>query len=123
MATAIDAANLHLKRAYAAPAQSDGTRILVERLWPRGISKEKAALDDWMKSIAPSTELRQWFNHEAAKWPEFQRRYGAELQRHHEELQSLRAIAAKGPLTLVYGARDEQHNAAVVLKGALLDGR
>lgn len=119
---AIDAGNLQLKRAYEAAAASDGTRILVERLWPRGVRKEDAHLDDWMKAVAPSTELRKWFDHEVPKWPEFQRRYRAELQEHAAELGQLRAIAARGRLTLVYGARDETHNAAVVLRGVLLDG-
>lgn len=121
-ATAIAASNLHLKRAYEAPDASDGTRILVERLWPRGVRKEDAHLDDWMKTVAPSTELRKWFDHEVPKWPEFQRRYRAELEAHADELGRLRAIAARGRLTLVYGARDETHNAAVVLREVLLDG-
>ena len=115
----IPAANLRLKRAYAPAAAGDGTRILIDRLWPRGISKQRAALDEWLKEIAPSTELRQWFGHEPARWPEFQRRYKAELRGHAMEIERLRGIAAKGVLTLVYGARDQEHNDAVVLRDVL----
>ncbi len=111
-----------LKRAYAAAEAADGTRILVDRLWPRGVSRQKAALDDWMKDIAPSTELRQWFGHEPSRWVEFQRRYKAELRQHGTDLDRLRGIAAKGTLTLVYAARDEAHNDAVVLRDVLLHG-
>ena len=118
----IPAANLRLKRVYAPADAGDGTRILIDRLWPRGISKQRAALDEWLKEIAPSTELRQWFGHEPAKWPEFQRRYKAELRGHAMEIERLRDIAAKGALTLVYGARDEERNDAVVLRDVLLHG-
>ena len=118
----IPAAHVRLKRAYDAAEAADGTRILVDRLWPRGVSKQEAALDDWMKDIAPSTELRQWFGHEPSRWAEFQRRYKAELRGHAAELERLRGIAAKGALTLVYGARDEVHNDAVVLRDVLLHG-
>ena len=118
----IAAAHVGLKRAYEAAEAADGTRILVDRLWPRGVSKQEAALDDWMKDIAPSTELRQWFGHEPSRWAEFQRRYKAELRQHAAELERLRGIAAKGALTLVYGARDEVHNDAVVLRDVLLHG-
>ena len=115
----IPAANLLLKRVYAPADAGDGTRILIDRLWPRGISKQRAALDEWLKEIAPSTELRQWFGHEPARWPEFQRRYKAELRGHAMEIERLRGIAAKGVLTLVYGARDQEHNDAVVLRDVL----
>ena len=118
----IPAAHLKLKRAYEPAAAADGVRVLVDRLWPRGISKQQAVLDEWMKEIAPSAELRKWFGHEPAKWAEFQRRYKAELRQHHAELERLREIATKGALTLVYGARDEQHNDAVVLREVLLHG-
>ena len=118
----IPAAHVRLKRAYEAAEAADGTRILVDRLWPRGVSKQEAALDDWMKDIAPSTELRQWFGHEPSRWAEFQRRYKAELRGHAAELERLRGIAAKGALTLVYGARDEVHDDAVVLRDVLLHG-
>jgi uncharacterized protein YeaO (DUF488 family) len=113
------ASHLQLKRAYEPAEASDGMRILVDRLWPRGVSREKAALDDWMKEIAPSTALRQWFGHDPAKWDEFQRRYRAELERHGDELQRIRDLAKKHRVTLVYGARDEQHNDAVVLRDVL----
>ena len=119
----IPAAHVRLKRAYEAAEAADGTRILVDRLWPRGVSKQEAALDDWRKDIAPSTELRQWFGHEPSRWAEFQRRYKAELRQHAAELERLRGIAAKGALTLVYGARDEVHNDAVVLHDVLLHGK
>ena len=113
---------VRVRRIYDAPAPDDGARVLVDRLWPRGVSKEKAALDDWMKDIAPSTELRQWFGHEPSRRAEFQRRYKAELRGHAAELERQRGIAAKGALTLVYGARDEVHNDAVVLRDVLLHG-
>jgi len=115
-------AHLRLKRAYVATEAEDGTRILVDRLWPRGVSKQEAALEEWMKDIAPSTALRQWFGHEPSRWAEFQRRYKAELREHAPELERLRDIAAKGTLTLVYAARDEAHNDAVVLRDVLLHG-
>ena len=118
----IPTSHIRLKRAYEAAAAEDGTRVLVDRLWPRGVSKQEAALDDWMKDIAPSTELRQWFGHEPSRWVEFQRRYKAELRQQGADLDRLRGIAAKGTLTLVYGARDEVHNDAVVLREVLLHG-
>ena len=116
----IDPAHLQLKRAYAAASPEDGTRILVDRLWPRGVSKDRAALDDWMKEIAPSTALREWFGHDPARWVEFQSRYRAELQDHQPALDQIRALAQKGVVTLVYGARDQVHNDAVVLREVLL---
>ncbi|MFT3690003.1 DUF488 domain-containing protein [Paenirhodobacter sp.] len=106
-----------LKRAYDAPAPEDGRRILVDRLWPRGLSKEAARIDDWMKEIAPSTELRKWFGHDPAKWEEFQRRYHAELATQGAALAQLRAMA--GVVTLVYAAHDTEHNDAVVLRDVL----
>ncbi|HEU4630998.1 MAG TPA: DUF488 family protein [Gemmatimonadaceae bacterium] len=106
---------LRLKRAYEPAAPSDGYRILVDRLWPRGLSRQKAAIDEWMKEIAPSTELRQWFAHDPEKWPEFQRRYRAELRPHADLVRRIAERAAHGPVTLVFGARDEAHNDAVVL--------
>ena len=120
MGTGIKAAHIRLKRAYEPPATSDGRRILVDRLWPRGISKADAAIDRWMKDIAPSTELREWFGHDAARWPEFQRRYALEVRKHREQLAELRRLARKDPLTLVYSARDETHNDAVALRQVLL---
>jgi uncharacterized protein YeaO (DUF488 family) len=111
--------NIAVKRIYEAPAKSDGARVLVDRLWPRGIKKDDAALDDWVKAVAPSDALRQWFGHEPAKWSEFQRRYDAELKANGEAWQPLLERARKGKLTLLYGARDEAHNNAVALKAWL----
>lgn len=110
-----------LKRAYAAPASSDGKRVLVDRLWPRGLAKAKAALDLWLKDVAPSTELRKWFGHDPAKWAEFQRRYRAELK-NNPALATLQKMAEQGDITLIFAARDEQHNEAVVLKQVLEHG-
>jgi uncharacterized protein YeaO (DUF488 family) len=120
MAARIPAANVKLKRAYDPPSRDDGTRILVDRLWPRGISKEKAALDRWMKDIAPSTDLRKWFAHDPKRWTEFRQRYANELHEHRDLLAELRSLARKGTLTLVYSAHDEAHNDAVVLRDVLL---
>jgi uncharacterized protein YeaO (DUF488 family) len=120
MAAGISAANLRLKRAYDPPSSDDGTRILVDRLWPRGLSKEKAALDRWMKEIAPSTELRKWFAHDPKRWPEFRRHYAAELRQHQDLVAELRSLARKGTVTLIYAARGETHNNAIVLRGVLL---
>ncbi|HJU05516.1 MAG TPA: DUF488 domain-containing protein [Nitrospiraceae bacterium] len=115
------ASHLRLKRAYEPAAPDDGVRILIDRLWPRGVSKAKAALDDWMKDIAPSTELREWFGHDPKRWPEFQRRYKAELRQHTQELDRIRALAKTQTVTLVYSAHDEEHNDAIVLKEVLLN--
>ncbi|MBC7604707.1 MAG: DUF488 domain-containing protein [Ramlibacter sp.] len=120
MSARIPASHVKLKRAYDAPSLDDGKRILVDRLWPRGVSKAEAALEQWMKEIAPSTELRKWFDHEPAKWDEFCRRYGEELRRNGELLGELRSLARKGTVTLVYSARDEVHNDAIVLRDVLL---
>ena len=106
---------LQLKRAYQPAADSDGHRILVDRLWPRGLSKQTAAIDEWMKEIAPSAELRRWFGHDPEKWAEFRRRYKRELQGHSDMVSAIAALASRGPATLVYAARDEVHNDAVVL--------
>jgi uncharacterized protein YeaO (DUF488 family) len=114
--------NVRLKRAYEPAAENDGERILVDRLWPRGIRKEKAAIDRWEKALAPSTDLRKWFAHDPDRWAEFQTRYKAELRDHDEEVSALRELAAHKPVTLVYSARDEQHNDAVVLRDVLLKG-
>jgi len=121
-ATSIPASHLRLKRAYVPAEPDDGTRLLIDRLWPRGVSKAKAALDDWIKDVAPSTELRKWFGHDPARWAEFQRRYRAELRGQSEALDRIRALARAGVVTLVYSAHDEQHNDAVVLRSVLLDG-
>jgi uncharacterized protein YeaO (DUF488 family) len=121
--SSIPASHLRLKRAYEAAEPEDGVRILVDRLWPRGVSKAEAALDDWMKDIAPSTELRQWFGHDPERWAEFQRRYRAELRQHTEELDRIRDLAKARTVTLVYGARDEQHNDAIVIRDVLLESK
>ena len=116
----IAADNVKLKRAYEPPAPEDGTRILVDRLWPRGLSKEDAALDLWMKEIAPSTELRKWFGHDPARWEEFRRRYADEVLRNTELLNELHTLAGQRRITLVYSAREEARNDAVVLRDVLL---
>lgn len=110
---------IKLKRAYDNPAPEDGKRVLVDRLWPRGVRKTDAAIDYWAKDLAPSTSLRKWFGHDPARWEEFCRRYEAEIHRNSDELDRLRGIAQTGTITLVYGAHDERHNDAVVLKGIL----
>jgi uncharacterized protein YeaO (DUF488 family) len=114
--------DIRLKRVFAAPEKEDGERILVDRLWPRGMPKQKAALDGWMKDLAPSTELRRWFGHDPARWDGFRARYEAELKQHADLLDALRQRARKGTVTLLFAARDEAHNEAVVLKDALLRG-
>jgi uncharacterized protein YeaO (DUF488 family) len=113
-------ASVRLKRAYEPPAGDDGTRILVDRLWPRGVARKQAAIDRWAKELSPSTELRKWFGHDPERWPEFRRRYVAELRAYAEQIEELRTLARKGPITLVYAARDEAHNDAVVLRDVLL---
>ena len=105
-----------LRRVQQPPQKADGTRILVDRLWPRGVSKEKAKLDLWLRDIAPSDALRKWFGHEPARWPEFKRRYRAELKGRSFELQPIRDALAKGPVTLLFAAHDEERNNAVALK-------
>jgi uncharacterized protein YeaO (DUF488 family) len=120
MNRSIAASNVRLKRAYETPEKTDGTRILVDRLWPRGVSKAEAKLDEWIKEIAPSTELRTWFGHDPRRWDEFRKRYRTELAEHSETLKDLRRRAREGPITLVYSARDEIHNDAVVLRNVIL---
>ena len=110
-----------LKRAYEAASLDDGRRVLVDRLWPRGVSKEKAAIDLWLKEIAPTTVLRQWFGHDPALWEEFQRRYRAELDANGEVVGQLRDVIHAGKTTLIYGAKDEAHNDAVVLAAYLAE--
>lgn len=110
---------IKLKRAYEKPSKRDGLRILVERLWPRGVKKEDAALDLWLKDVAPSTALRKWFAHDPEKWPEFVRRYQTELKQNGDLIELLRHRTTEGNVTLVYAARDERHNSAVVLKECL----
>lgn len=113
--------NISLKRAYSPPSPEDGVRILVDRLWPRGVRKADAAIDRWAKEVAPSTELRRWFGHDPSRWDEFRHRYTAELAQNTALVNELRAIARKGRLTLVYAARDELHNEAVLLRDVLTD--
>lgn len=120
MSAEIPAENVRLKRAYVPPAAEDGKRILVDRLWPRGISKETAALDDWMKDISPSQDLRKWFGHDPRRWEEFRKRYIRELHKKPDLLDLLRSLARQGAITLVYAAQDEEHNNAVVLKELIL---
>ena len=108
-----------LKRVYDEPSEDDGTRILVDRLWPRGLTKEKAHIDLWLKEVAPSNELRKWFAHDPEKWPEFQARYHAELNQNPTQVALLKQAVAKGRATLVYGAKDEEHNEAIVLQKLL----
>lgn len=108
--------NVKTKRAYEQPAKEDGKRILVDRLWPRGLTKAKAAIDLWLKDIAPSTELRKWFGHDPAKWNEFQKRYHQELKKNDKQVSILNEQLKTGPVTLVYGAKDQEHNEALVLK-------
>lgn len=123
MSHSIPARHLRIKRAYEEPAPDDGRRVLIDRLWPRGIKKEKLALDAWAKELAPSTELRKWFDHEPSRWDAFRQRYAAELAARPEALQTLdelRQHARKDVLTLIYSARDEVHNGAITLRDFLL---
>lgn len=108
-----------LKRIYSAPSESDGYRILVDRLWPRGVSKANARVDEWDKILAPSTELRKWFNHEIDKFEEFTVRYKKELEAFPTELQRLKKLSLNQQVCLLFGAKDELHNQAVVLKSVL----
>lgn len=112
---------IHLKRAYDEPSKRDGLRILVERLWPRGVTKEKAAVDLWLKDLAPSTELRKWFHHAPEKWDEFRRRYWEELGEKGDLLTLLKHRATEGAVTFVYAASDAERNSAVALKQYLED--
>jgi uncharacterized protein YeaO (DUF488 family) len=113
---------LRTKRIYDEPSKDDGLRVLVDRLWPRGLSKEKALVDRWEKDLAPTSELRRWFGHEPARWEEFLRRYRAELEGKEELLARLRSEADDGTVTLLYAARDETHNNAVALKRYIEEG-
>ena len=109
---------ISLKRAYEPPVKTDGMRILVDRLWPRGVTKSDASIDLWLKDLAPSTELRKWFGHDPKKWSEFQKRYRAELKG-NPTLSELRTLTRHGNVTLVYAAKDELHNGALVLNQVL----
>jgi uncharacterized protein YeaO (DUF488 family) len=107
---------LKVKRAYVPAAKSDGRRILIDGLWPRGVTKAKLRIDDWAKEVAPSARLRKWFGHDPAKWDAFRERYARELDARPEAWRPIRAAARKGAVTLVYGARDAEHNNAVALR-------
>lgn len=113
---------IRTKRIYDASSRPDGFRVLVDRIWPRGMSRDRAAVDVWLKTVAPSTDLRKWFDHDPGKWNEFKRRYFAELDAGPEGLGELVERAKKGVVTLVYSARDSRHNQAAALK-EYLDGR
>lgn len=110
---------IQVKRVYEKPSRKDGFRILVDRLWPRGLTKERAAVNLWLKDVAPSTELRKWFVHDPARWKEFQARYRKELRQSKDPLELLEQKSKGHTITLVYGARDEEHNEALVLKKIL----
>lgn len=118
-ASARSGAGIQVRRVYDAPSPTDGARVLVDRLWPRGVSKERAALDLWLKDIAPSTELREWFGHDPDRWDGFRTRYRAELDANQVCVEQLEALARKGPLTLLFGARNTEQNEAVVLAAYL----
>jgi uncharacterized protein YeaO (DUF488 family) len=107
---------INLKRAYEPATKTDGERILVERLWPRGVSKDRAKIDLWLKDVAPSTELRKWFGHDPERWQQFRRRYAAELKEKVDVIKMLKQKAKKGRVTFVYAAHDEEHNGALALK-------
>jgi len=121
---ALHGVRVRIKRAYEEPAPSDGTRVLVDRLWPRGVTKERARVDLWLKDVAPRTELRQWYGHDPAKFDEFRGRYVRELEEEpgHAALARLRELARRGPVTLVFGARDVEHSEAAVLRDLLAGG-
>lgn len=116
------AKRLRLKRVYEPAAAGDGVRVLVDRLWPRGLTKKKAAVDHWMKDVAPSPELRKWFGHDPDRWVEFKRRYKRELRQHKDLLADIGKLNKERTVTLLFGARDEEHNDAVVLREVLARG-
>jgi uncharacterized protein YeaO (DUF488 family) len=120
MSKRIPAANVRLKRAYDPAAAGDGIRVLVDRLWPRGVRKVDAAIDRWIKDVAPSTALRKWFGHDPDRWQEFRLRYTEEINEHRDLLDELRTLARAGRITLVFAAHDELHNDAVVLRDIVL---
>jgi uncharacterized protein YeaO (DUF488 family) len=113
---------IRLKRVYDAPALEDGVRVLVERLWPRGLSKERAAVDTWVKDLAPSTELRRWYGHDESRWAEFRLRYRTELREKPEALAALRRLAAAGPVTFVFASRETERNSTAVLREVVEEG-
>jgi uncharacterized protein YeaO (DUF488 family) len=111
--------SVKIKKVYGRPSPDDGKRILVDRLWPRGLTKEEAHIDEWLKDIAPSDELRRWFSHDPSKWQEFKNRYKRELQGKKEEIERIKKEAEKGTVTLLFSAKDTEYNNAVVLKEVL----
>lgn len=113
--------DIRLKRAYEPRAATDGIRILVDRLWPRGLTKAEAAVDRWMRDLAPSGDLRRWFGHDPSRWDEFWQRYSCELRTRGDLLEEVRSLAQKGRVTLLFGAHDEAHNHAIVLREVLLE--
>jgi uncharacterized protein YeaO (DUF488 family) len=113
---------IQLKRAYEEPAAADGCRVLVDRMWPRGLNRQKAAIDLWLKGVAPTAELRQWFGHAPERWGEFRERYAAELAERPDAVETLRQKIAQGPVTLVFAAKDPLHNNAVALKEYMTGG-
>jgi len=113
---------MRIKRTYDAPDKEDGYRILVDRLWPRGVAKEKAKVDLWLKEIAPSDELRKWFAHDPTKWEEFKKRYAKELETKQDLVKEIEQTTKKGTVTLLYSAKDSEHNNAVALKAYLEKG-
>ncbi len=110
---------IHIRRIYEPRSEQDGKRILVDRLWPRGLTKERAAVDLWLKELAPTTELRKWFGHDPARWSEFQKRYRDELKKNAASFSDLKREAESGPITLLFAAKDEERNEAVVLRSVL----
>lgn len=123
MSERIPAGNIQLKRAYEKASPRDGVRVLIDRLWPRGVTKKEAAIDHWFKQLAPSTTLRKWFGHDPARWLTFRQRYEREIRENAEPLKTLRGFAREGQVTLVYAAHDELHNDAIVLRNVLLGRR
>jgi uncharacterized protein YeaO (DUF488 family) len=113
---------VRIRRAYEEPQPDDGHRVLVDRIWPRGVARDVLALDEWCRDCAPSNELRRWFGHDPQRWEEFRRRYREELAAHADDVERLRQLAREGQLTLVYGARDVEHNQAVVLQEVIEEG-
>lgn len=114
-------ADIRIERVYDSGKNKTGYRVLVDRLWPRGVRKEDLKLDEWLKDLAPSNELRNWFNHDPARWEFFRLKYLEELKGKRDDIKRLRALARKQPLILLYGAKDEEHNQAVVLREALME--
>lgn len=112
--------DIRVKRVYEAPSAADGVRILIDRLWPRGLTKEKAHVDLWLKELAPSTALRKWFDHDPAKWDVFQQRYAQELRQQPAALERLTGLISNGPTTLLFGSKEERFNDAVALRAFML---